>query len=144
MTSPELHDDEPRVRPVSRLPVGLDGAQVPVTVQARVALTQTRAAIRAYWKARIGQDGGVVNGMLGWHPPSVTEQIEYAQKRRWVSPGHESGLFERAGARFQRRHGIPGVALGNAITGIHARSSAGVIAYLIATALIVAVLRTAV
>jgi hypothetical protein len=85
-------------------------------------------------RARISRAGGRVNAGLAYQPPSVIQQQAYAADRAWVKPGHEGGLFDRAGTRYQRRHGIPMVALGNFISGAHSRPWAALRLWLALTA----------
>jgi len=68
-----------------------------------------------------GREGGCVNGLLAGKPPSVNEQCDYLAQRRWLPPGHEGGIADKAGCWYHRLIGIPGVAFGNWISVTAAR-----------------------
>jgi hypothetical protein len=67
------------------------------------------------------KEGGWVNGLLAAKPPSVNEQREYLRNRAWLPPGHEDGIADQAGRWYHRLVGVPGVAVGNAISATFAR-----------------------
>jgi hypothetical protein len=92
------------------------------------ALDQSWAAVRhAFRMARrrgsdlAAREGGWVNGLLAGKPPSVSEQRDYLNQRRWLPPGHEGGIADKAGEGYQVAIGVPGVALGNLISATCAR-----------------------
>ena len=92
------------------------------------ALAQCAAVVRhAFRVARrrgrdlAERDGGWVNGLLAAKPPSVAEQREYLRTRAWLPAGHEGGIADKAGTWYQRLIGVPGVALGNAVSATFAR-----------------------
>jgi len=61
-------------------------------------------------------EGNWVSAFLAAKPRSVDEQRGYLANRRWLPPGHEGGIADRAGEAFQVAIGVPGVALGNAVS----------------------------
>src|SRR5215471_3607122 len=67
------------------------------------------------------REGGWVSGLLAGKPPSVNEQCDYLHQRRWLPPGHEGGIADKAGCWYHRLIGIPGVAFGNWISVTAAR-----------------------
>lgn len=137
-TADEPPIEEPEVTPA---PVPATEAPGPGPAgQIRAAIEHIVTVGRAHAKARAARHGGLVNGLIHSDPPSVAEQMEYAHNRPWVKPGHEGGLFDRAGTRYQRRIGIPGVAFANLISGVFKRGIRALVAAVILTALSVAVL----
>jgi hypothetical protein len=110
-----------------------DGGHVNVFAQ---CLTFARIKLRAARRrAREASDreGNWVSDFLAARPPSVNEQRAYLANRRWLPPGHEGGIADRAGEAYQVAYGVPGVALCNAglLTFKHGYRFAGVTAVLL-------------
>jgi hypothetical protein len=110
-----------------------DGGRVdPFTQCLMFARVKLRAARR---RARDASDreGNWVSDFLAAKPRSVNEQRSYLGNRRWLEPGHEGGVVDRAGEAYQVAYGIPGVALCNAgsLTFKHAYRFTGVTAVLL-------------
>jgi hypothetical protein len=92
------------------------------------ALDQSWAAVRhAFRMARrrgsdlAAREGGWVNSLLAGKPPSVNDQRDYLNQRRWLPPGHEGGIADRAGEGYHVAIGVPGVALGDWVSATCAR-----------------------
>jgi hypothetical protein len=60
------------------------------------------------------REGNWLAAFLAAKPRSVDEQRAYLANRRWLPPGHEGGIADRAGEAFQVAIGVPGVAFFNA------------------------------
>lgn len=95
---------------------------------------------RARWKAAVDKDGGLVNHLIRSKQPSVFEQQTYARNRTWVKPGHEGGMLDRAGSRYQKWIGTPWVAFANLNGGLAKRAVRGLLAWFFVTALVTACL----
>jgi hypothetical protein len=108
--------------------------------QLRVLVVHALAASSRTIRDQIAQDGGLVNAGFLFQPPSVAQQIEYAHNRSWVKPGYEGCLLDRMGTRYQRRHGIPGVAAAAFISWVFKRGWRALWAGVISTVATVAVL----
>jgi hypothetical protein len=111
-----LHDDtEPAG---SRVPA-LDGRRLTVQEQAQALAADTwRAAWRRFRKA-CQHPGGFVHGLMSQKPPSITEQVAYAEGKAWVTAGHDGAIFDVIGTVYQRFVGIQGVAYHDAMASVH-------------------------
>jgi hypothetical protein len=113
-----LHDEaEPAG---SRVPA-LDGRRLSMQEQAQALAADTwRAAWRRFRKA-CEHPGGFVHGLMSQKPPSVTEQVAYAEAKQWVTAGHDGGIADVAGTLYQRFAGVNGVAYHDAMAGLYAK-----------------------
>jgi hypothetical protein len=112
-----------------------DGGRVNPFIQCLMfARIKVRAARRRAREAS-AREGNWLSGFLAAKPRSVNEQRGYLANRRWLEPGHEGGIVDRAGEAYQVAYGIPGVALCNAgsLTFKHAYRFTGVTAVLLVT-----------
>jgi hypothetical protein len=97
------------------------GRQMTRQDQARAAVWHACRVAWRHMRALSRREGGLINGLLTAHAPSVMEQHEYAESRVWVHPGHEGGFADVAGTIFHIVIGRPGVAFGNLVAGVCAR-----------------------
>ena len=112
------HDDEPAEPAGSRVPA-LDGRRLTVQEQAQALAADTwRAGWRRFRKA-CQHPSGFVHGLMAEKPPSVTEQVTYAEGRKWVTAGHDDGAADVAGTAYHRFIGIQGVAYHNSMASIY-------------------------
>jgi hypothetical protein len=104
----------------------------PFTQCLMFARIKLRAARRRAREAS-DREGNWVSDFLAAKPRSVNEQRAYLANRRWLPPGHEGGIADRAGEAYQVAYGVPGVALCNAglLTFKHGYRFAGVTAVLL-------------
>ena len=112
-----LHDPEPAG---SRVPA-LDGRRLSMQEQAQALAADTwRAGWRRFRKA-CSAPGGFIHGLMSEKPPSVTEQVAYAEGKRWVTAGHDDGIADVAGSAYHRFIGINGLAWHNAMGALYAK-----------------------
>jgi hypothetical protein len=112
-----LHDPEPAG---SRVPA-LDGRRLSMQEQAQALAKDTgRAAWRRFRKA-CAEPGGFIHALMAEKPPSVTEQVTYAEGKRWVTAGHDGGIADVAGTAYQRFIGVNGVAWHDAMAALYAK-----------------------
>ena len=113
-----LHD--PAEPAGSRVPA-LDGRRLSMQEQAQALAADTwRAGWRRFRKA-CSAPGGFIHGLMSEKPPSVTEQVAYAEGRTWVTAGHDDGIADVAGSVYQRFIGINGVAYHNGMSALYAK-----------------------
>jgi hypothetical protein len=104
----------------SRVPA-LEGRRLSVQEQAQALAADTwRAGWRRFRKA-CGTPGGFIHGLMAEKPPSVTEQVAYAEGKRWVTAGHDDGVADVAGSAYHRFIGIQGVAWHDAMAALYAK-----------------------
>jgi hypothetical protein len=66
-------------------------------------------------------EGGWVNAALNGKPPSINDQRDYMNQRRWLEPGHEGGIADLLGEAYHAAYGVLGVAIGNAFSWLFAK-----------------------
>jgi hypothetical protein len=111
-----LHD--PAEPAGSRVPA-LDGRRLSMQEQAQALAADTmRAGWRRFRKA-CQHPAGMIHGLMAEKPPSVTEQVAYAEGRKWVTAGHDDGIADVAGSLYHRFVGFQGVAYHDAMAAIY-------------------------
>src|SRR5215469_2961434 len=115
--------EEPRDEAPVPVPVPDAGQEAPAAPEPEAPAVIPHAFRVAGRRAKdlAEREGGWVSGLLAGKPPSVSEQRDYLRQRRWLPPGHEGGIADKAGCWYHRLVGIPGVALGNWISATAAR-----------------------
>jgi hypothetical protein len=104
----------------SRVPA-LEGRRLTVQEQAHALAKDTaRAGWRRFRKA-CAEPGGFIHALMSEKPPSVTEQVAYAEGRRWVTAGHDGGIADVAGTAYHKLIGINGVAWHDAMAALYAK-----------------------
>lgn len=78
-------------------------------------------AARRHAASMAAREGSWLGGVLAGHPPSVTGQRDYLRQRKWLPPGHDGGIADKAGEAYHIGIGVPGVALGDLIAALAAR-----------------------
>jgi hypothetical protein len=132
-------DTQPGTGPGHAL-VKLGGGRMNAAEQILVIARHALRVARRRARDLADREGGWINGLLAGKPPSVREQAEYLEQRKWLPPGHEGGVADRAGAIYHRFIGLPGVAAGNAISATCARPFRFLWAAVIITGAVVLVL----
>lgn len=113
-------DDEP-AEPAGHRVTALEGRRLTVREQAQAAAEDAGRTAWRRFRAACKRDGGFVHGLMSEKPPSVAEQVAYAESKAWVTTGHEDGVFDVAGSAYQRFTGISGVAYHDAMAALYAR-----------------------
>ena len=115
-TTPER--DHPVTGAPTRL-APLKGGRLTMQEQAQALAADTMRAAWRHFRTACQHPGGFVHGLMGEKPPSVTEQVAYAEGRTWVTAGHDDGVADVAGTVYQRFVGIQGVAYHDAMAAIY-------------------------
>jgi hypothetical protein len=118
----------------------LTGGQMTWLDQSRAALAHAFRVAHLRSAELRAREGGIVHGLMRAQPPSVQDQCDYAHDRAWLPPGTEGGTLEGMGAIYHALAGKPGVAVGNAISALHARPLRWCIAAVVSAALAVILL----
>ena len=117
-TTPER--DHPVTEAPTRL-APLKGGRLTMQEQAQALAADTMRAAWRRFRTACQHPGGFVHGLMGEKPPSVTEQVAYAEGRTWVTAGHDDGVADVAGTLYQRFIGINGVAYHNGMSALYAK-----------------------
>ena len=97
---------EPAMPPLADLVAPQEG---PMTGREQMitAIRHAFTQARRNWQAARKHEGGLINGLEHWEPPSVAGQIRYRDMRAWVPPGHQDGMADRWGTRYHTWISIP-------------------------------------
>jgi hypothetical protein len=114
---------EPAAFPAAPPAPAAEVAAVTARQQALSALRQAVIAARLTWRMARRNEGGFINGIEHWLPPSIggagvrctacgatvhiPGQIQYRDGRAWVPEGHYGGWSEQWGARYHTWWAIP-------------------------------------
>jgi hypothetical protein len=113
---PEVTQENP-AEPRSAAPLASPEEERPgVLAEFALDIAHAIRAARRSLRDLTSREGNWVTAFLAAKPRSVDEQRGYLANRRWLPPGHEGGIADRAGEAYQAAIGIPGVAFGNAVS----------------------------
>ena len=114
--------------------VAIDGDRMTWRDDMAATVRHALAVARHQLQAMRERDGGIVHGLMNGQPPSVRQQCDYAANRAWLAPGTDGGTLEGMGVIYHALAGKPGVAIGDAISAVHARPVRWCIATVLAAA----------